>query len=162
MRGKATGRLEDQLESIASYDKALVYAQTGPYVHLNREPTSEGRAPVAQQIRLARAVSQVLTGDDKHIAEAKSLITSFVLGRAPWAHGWKASNEMSGELLYSLGCWYATAIDERFQVPEPIAESVRFVIYGIARDETLGEDAAQDPDLRLISQPAASEGGPTR
>nr|MBA3779480.1 hypothetical protein [Chloroflexota bacterium] len=150
LRGKATRLLEDQRASIERYDAALQRVGKGPYLDRAQDPPRSVKEAATTQIHLARAISQLLTLDPRAMANARSTFAKFLSGGQPWARGWRPSEELSGELLYTVGCWYGTEVELNRSDLAARAQAIAFVMRAVARDDRLARLALHDPDLRLV------------
>ena len=130
--GRTQGDRSGHLQSaIARYDEAFKRVT---------EPT------VQLRIKVAKAITQLLTGKEDLILAAKQEIQNLET-----AKNWDATTILNYRLLYYLACWYALAY--RFDVAdETHKQAYRYLTYSLARDKNREswEWAGKDPDLESI------------
>ncbi|PMB20081.1 hypothetical protein CEN45_17745 [Fischerella thermalis CCMEE 5198] len=130
-RTKGDRRIGNLQSAIAHYDEALKRV-TEPNVQL--------------RIKVAKAITQLLTGKEDLILAAKQEIQNLET-----AKNWDATTVLNYRLLYYLACWYALAyrLDD---ADETQKRAYRYLTYSLARDKSkdFWEWIGKDPDLESI------------
>ncbi|MBF1989358.1 hypothetical protein [Fischerella thermalis] len=130
-RTQGERRIGNLQSAIAHYDEALKRVT---------EPT------VQLRIKVAKAITQLLTGKEDLILAAKQEIQNLET-----AKNWDATKVLNYRLLYYLACWYALAycLDN---ADETQKRAYLYLTYSLTRDKSrdFWEWVGKDPDLESI------------